>query len=42
MVVRDLREVPLTVATGEFHAMMQLELVNDGPVKVLVDSRKQF
>ena len=42
MVVRELREVPLTVATGEFQAMMHVELVNDGPVTVLVDSRKQF
>jgi len=42
MVVRELREVPLTVATGEFQAMMHVELVNDGPVTVLIDSRKQF
>jgi D-tyrosyl-tRNA(Tyr) deacylase len=42
MVVRELRNVPLTVATGEFQAMMHVELVNDGPVTVLVDSRKQF
>jgi len=41
-VVRELREVPLTVATGEFQAMMRVELVNDGPVTVLIDSRKQF
>ena len=27
------------VATGEFGAMMQVELVNDGPVTILVDSR---
>jgi D-tyrosyl-tRNA(Tyr) deacylase len=30
------------LATGEFQAMMQVELVNDGPVTVLVDSRRQF
>ena len=30
------------VATGSFRRMMQLELVNDGPVTVLVDSRKLF
>jgi D-tyrosyl-tRNA(Tyr) deacylase len=40
-VVRQLREhVP--VVTGEFQAMMRVELVNDGPVTLLVDSRKQF
>ena len=33
---------PVAVATGEFQAMMQVELVNDGPVTVLVDSRRQF
>ena len=41
-VVRELRAAGLTVATGEFQAMMQVELVNDGPVTVLVDSRRQF
>ena len=41
-VVRELRATGLTVATGEFQAMMQVELVNDGPVTVLVDSRRQF
>ncbi len=30
------------VATGEFQAMMQVSLVNDGPVTVLLDSRKIF
>ena len=30
------------VATGSFRAMMQLELVNDGPVTILLDSRKLF
>lgn len=30
------------VATGVFRADMQVELVNDGPVTILVDSRKQF
>jgi D-tyrosyl-tRNA(Tyr) deacylase len=41
-VVRELRASGLPVATGEFQAMMQVELVNDGPVTVLVDSRRQF
>jgi D-aminoacyl-tRNA deacylase len=30
------------VATGKFRAMMQVELVNDGPVTMLLDSRKRF
>jgi D-tyrosyl-tRNA(Tyr) deacylase len=32
----------LEVATGTFRAMMKVELVNDGPVTLLLDSRKQF
>lgn len=30
------------VATGRFQAHMAVELVNDGPVTMLVDSRKEF
>ncbi len=30
------------VATGVFRADMQVELVGDGPVTILIDSRKQF
>ncbi len=30
------------VATGRFRAHMEVELVNDGPVTILIDSRKQF
>jgi D-tyrosyl-tRNA(Tyr) deacylase len=41
-VVRELRSAGLVVATGEFQAMMQVELTNDGPVTVLVDSKRQF
>jgi D-aminoacyl-tRNA deacylase len=32
----------IPVATGKFRAEMQVELVNDGPVTVLLDSRKRF
>jgi D-tyrosyl-tRNA(Tyr) deacylase len=32
----------LEVATGVFRAMMKVELINDGPVTFLLDSRKQF
>lgn len=31
-----------TVATGEFQAHMLVELTNDGPVTLLLDSRKTF
>jgi D-aminoacyl-tRNA deacylase len=41
-VVRELAEGGLTVATGEFQAMMRVALVNDGPVTLLLDSRKRF
>ena len=40
--VRELRATRVPVATGAFQAMMQVELVNDGPVTILIDSRKQF
>lgn len=32
----------IAVATGKFRAEMQVELVNDGPVTMLLDSRKRF
>ncbi len=40
--VQALRPSGLDVATGVFRAMMQVALVNDGPVTILLDSRKQF
>jgi D-tyrosyl-tRNA(Tyr) deacylase len=41
-VVRELRAAQLPVATGEFQTMMRVELVNDGPVTILIDSKRQF
>ncbi len=38
--VRALRELGLTVATGVFQAYMQVALVNDGPVTVLLESKR--
>jgi D-tyrosyl-tRNA(Tyr) deacylase len=32
----------ISVATGEFQALMEVSLVNHGPVTVLLDSRKAF
>src|SRR5439155_13057540 len=40
--VRQMRAAVDEVATGSFRAMMQVELVNDGPVTILLDSRKLF
>ena len=40
--VRQTRTLIDEVATGSFRAMMQVELVNDGPVTILLDSRKLF
>jgi len=41
-VARKLRAAGLTVREGRFGAMMDVELVNDGPVTILLDSEKQF
>src|SRR6266446_11010149 len=40
--VAQARKLIERVATGSFRAMMQVELVNDGPVTILLDSRKLF
>ncbi|ACL63559.1 D-tyrosyl-tRNA(Tyr) deacylase [Anaeromyxobacter dehalogenans 2CP-1] len=37
-----LREKGLRVETGVFRAEMEVELVNDGPVTILLDSRRLF
>ncbi len=36
------RERGVTVAEGVFRAMMDVHILNDGPVTILLDSRKQF
>ena len=40
--VAALREAGTPVETGVFRAMMDVELVNDGPVTVLLDSARAF
>jgi len=40
--IEKLRLLGHTVATGKFGAMMELEIVNDGPVTILLDSKKLF
>ena len=37
-----LRQLGITVATGVFQAMMSVELTNEGPVTILLDSDKTF
>ena len=37
-----LRKLGVTVATGVFQTMMSVELVNEGPVTILLDSDKTF
>ena len=38
---RLLREAGADVETGQFGAKMEVELVNDGPVTILIDSRRK-
>lgn len=40
--VRSLVSLGVRVETGVFQAHMSVELVNDGPVTILVDSEKKF
>ena len=40
--IATLRDRGLTVESGEFGAHMEVHLVNDGPVTLLLDSRKVF
>ncbi|GKT09546.1 D-aminoacyl-tRNA deacylase [Desulforhabdus sp. TSK] len=40
--VEEIRAYSPRVATGKFQEMMQVSLVNDGPVTLLLDSRKLF
>jgi D-tyrosyl-tRNA(Tyr) deacylase len=40
--VERVRELGLRCETGQFQADMQVELVNDGPVTILLDSQKLF
>ena len=37
-----IRAAGLRCETGKFQAMMEVELINDGPVTILLDSKKVF
>jgi D-aminoacyl-tRNA deacylase len=40
--VTQIRQAGFTCETGRFQAMMRVELVNDGPVTILLDSSRTF
>ncbi len=40
--VEQIRAAGLRCETGRFQEMMEVELLNDGPVTILMDSRKLF
>jgi len=40
--MEETRKTGITVAAGEFQAMMDVELINQGPVTLLLDSTKLF
>ena len=40
--VAQVRSAGIRCETGIFQAMMQVELINDGPVTILLDSKKAF
>jgi len=42
LLAEKLKQEGLPVKTGRFRAYMQVELLNDGPVTILLDSQKVF
>lgn len=40
--VKKAKDKGVTVGTGQFAAHMMVELTNDGPVTILLDSSKSF
>ena len=40
--IEKLRQHSIPVQTGKFQEMMHVHLINDGPVTLLLDSRKEF
>ncbi len=40
--IEQLRGKNIEVATGKFQAMMEVSLINDGPITILLDSEKEF
>jgi len=42
MFIRETARLGVSVASGKFQAMMDVELINHGPVTLLLDSAKSF
>ncbi len=40
--IEEVQKWGIPVATGRFQTAMEVELVNDGPVTLLIDSEKRF
>lgn len=40
--LEQIKKTELKIADGKFQAMMDVSLVNDGPVTILLDSKKKF
>jgi len=40
--IERVKEQGITVATGEFQTLMEVGLINNGPVTILMDSKKAF
>jgi len=40
--VQKIQDLGVRCETGRFQEMMQVELVNEGPVTILLDSKKEF
>lgn len=40
--INHARSLGVTVASGRFQKMMEVSLINDGPVTLLLDSKKEF
>lgn len=40
--VKKISQLGIKTATGKFQAMMKVSLINDGPVTIMVDSKKKF
>jgi D-tyrosyl-tRNA(Tyr) deacylase len=40
--IKEAKEKVKSLAMGKFQEMMEIELVNNGPVTILLDSRKSF
>jgi len=40
--IEEVQKMGIRVATGIFQAAMEVDLINDGPVTLLLDSEKQF